>query len=114
MIGLAKRNEEIFLPGRPDPILLPRNSKALHLIQRVRDEAHRFAITYHRNVRGKTMKASALNEVPGIGPKRRKALIKHFGRVEAIKEASVEELEVAPGMTKPAAEAVYKHFHSDS
>lgn len=112
MIGLAKRNEEIFLPGRPDPILLPRNSKALHVIQRVRDEAHRFAVTYHRNVRGKTMKASALNEVPGIGPKRRNALIKHFGRVEAIKEASVEELELAPGMTKPAAEAVYRHFHS--
>jgi excinuclease ABC subunit C len=113
VIGLAKRHEEIFLPGRPDPILLPRNSKALHLLQRLRDEAHRFAITFHRASRGKTMRASVLNEVPGIGPKRRRALIKHFGSMEKIRQATAEELESAPAMSKPAAEAVYRALHQE-
>ena len=110
VIGLAKRNEEVFKPEQSDPILLPRSSKALHLLQRVRDEAHRFAITYHRAARGKAMRASVLNEIPGIGPKRRRALIRHFGSVEAIKNASVEELERVPSMTKPAAEAAFAFF----
>jgi len=113
VIGLAKRNEEIFLPGRPDSVLLARNSKALHLLQRIRDEAHRFAITFHRASRGKTMRASALNEVPGIGPKRRRALIKHFGSMEKIRQATVEELQAAPAMSKPAAEAVYRALHQE-
>lgn len=111
LIGLAKRNEEIFLPGARDPVVLPRNSKALHLLQRIRDEAHRFAVTYHRNLRGKTVRASILNSVPGIGPKRRRALVKHFGSVEKIKAASLEELAGAPAMGRAAAEAVYGFFH---
>ncbi|MCX8052275.1 MAG: excinuclease ABC subunit UvrC [Armatimonadetes bacterium] len=110
IIGLAKRNEEIFKPGESEPILLERNSKALHLIQRIRDEAHRFAITYHRTERGKAMKTSLLNEIPGIGPKRRRALIRHFGSVEAIRDATVEEIMAVRGMTKASAEAVYKFF----
>ena len=100
-IGLAKRNEEIFRPGLPDPVLLPRNSKALHLIQRIRDESHRFAVTYHRTLRDRTMRLSVLNEVPGIGPTRRKALIKHFGTVEKIKSASVEDLPPRPRWASP-------------
>ena len=114
MIGLAKRNEEIFRPGFPDPIVLPRNSKALHLIQRVRDEAHRFAITFHRNLRGKSVRASVLNQIPGIGPTRRKALLKHFGSVLRVKDATLEELIHAPNMNTPCAEAVYVFFHSES
>ncbi|MGC8862720.1 MAG: excinuclease ABC subunit UvrC [Armatimonadota bacterium] len=114
VIGLAKKNEEIFKPGQSEPILLPRNSKALHLIQRIRDEAHRFAITYHRTARGKTMKASVLNEIPGIGPKRRRALIRHFGSVEAIANASIEELAAVPGVTKAAADAVFRFLRERS
>lgn len=110
-IGLAKRNEEIFTPGRSEPVLLPRDSGALHALQRVRDEAHRFAITYHRAIRGKGMRMSVLNDIPGIGPKRRKALVKHFGTLDGIKNASADELAAAPGVTKPAADAVYRFFH---
>ncbi|MCE5314089.1 MAG: excinuclease ABC subunit UvrC [Armatimonadota bacterium] len=113
VVGLAKQNEEVYKPGRPDPILLPRNSKALHLIQRIRDEAHRFAVTYHRSLRGKTMRASVLNQIPGIGPTRRRALIKHFGSVEKIKSATVDELASAPTMGKSAAAAVYDYFHRE-
>ena len=99
------------MPGRSEPILLPRNSKALQLLQRIRDEAHRFAITYHRAARGKTVRASVLNDIPGIGAKRRRGLIKHFGSLEKIKQVSVDELASAPSMTKAAAEAVYGFFH---
>ncbi len=113
IVGLAKQNEEIYKPGRSEPIILPRNSKALHLIQRVRDEAHRFAITYHRSIRGKSMRASVLNNIPGIGAKRRKELMKHFGSVEKIKEASAEEIAALPNMGKSAAEAVVTYFHSE-
>lgn len=113
VIGLAKQHEEIFAPGRSDPIILPRTSKALHLLQRIRDEAHRFAITYHRSSRRKTVRASILNDIPGIGPKRRRALMKHFGSVERIKQASVDELAAAPSMTKQAAEAVYGFFRQE-
>lgn len=111
VIGLAKQHEEVFVPGKADPILLPRSSKALRLLQRVRDEAHRFAITYHRQARGKTMRASILNQIPGIGPARRRALVRHFGSVDAISNATVEELLSAPAMNKGAAEAVYRFFH---
>lgn len=112
VIGLAKQNEEIYRPAHADPLLLPRNSRALHLIQRIRDEAHRFAVTFHRSLRGKAMKASILGEIPGIGPNRRKALIKHFGTVEKVKNATVEELAAAPSMNKAAARAVHVFFHS--
>jgi excinuclease ABC subunit C len=104
IVGLAKEREEIFLKNSSDPILLPRNSQALYLVQRVRDEAHRFAITYHRKVRGKKSLRSQLDEVPGVGPTRKKALLRHFGSVRAIRGASVEELAAVPGMTKRTAE----------
>ncbi len=112
ILGLAEKHEEIFLPMQPDPVILPRHSKALHVLQRVRDEAHRFAITFHRKSRGKAMRMSMLNDIPGIGPKRRRALIRHFGSLEKIKQATIEELESAPSMSKPAAEAVYRALRS--
>jgi len=104
--GLAKQREELFLPGRADSILLPAGSQGLFMIQRIRDEAHRFAITAHREKRGKTAVASELDAVPGIGPTRRKALLKHFGSLEAIRQASIEELAAVPGMTLAAAQSV--------
>jgi excinuclease ABC subunit C len=104
IIGLAKREEEIFLPDISEPVILPRNSQALFLIQRVRDEAHRFGLTYHRNLRGKSAVHSSLDEIEGIGPKRRRALLKKFGSLDAIREASLEELLTVPGMTRSAAE----------
>ncbi len=109
-IGLAKKQEEIFLPGRPDPLVLPRDSQGLYLLQRVRDEAHRFAISYHRKLRAKQSLASILEEIPGIGPKRRQALLKHFGSIEAIRQASVEELAAVKGMTRKAAEMVRENL----
>jgi excinuclease ABC subunit C len=90
--GLAKRNEELFRPGQADPIILPRESPTLFLVQRVRDEAHRFAITHHRAKRGKTALRSKLDLVPGLGPVRRRALLRQFGSVDAIREASVDDL----------------------
>jgi excinuclease ABC subunit C len=103
-VGLAKREEEIFAADRSEPVILSRTSEGLFLMQRIRDEAHRFAITYHRQLRGKQTVVSILDEVPGIGPKRRSALLKHFGSIEAIRAASVEELAAVPGMTRKAAE----------
>ena len=104
--GLAKQHEELFLPDRPDSILLPPGSQGLFLVQRIRDEAHRFAITAHREKRSKVAIASELDAVPGIGPARRKALLKHFGSLEAIRQASLEELAAVPGMTAAAAQSV--------
>ena len=104
--GLAKREEEIFLPDKPRSVLLPRKSEGLYLVQRVRDEAHRFAISAHRKRRTKLGLASQLEEIPGIGPARRKALLMHFGSIEAIRSASVAELTAAPKMTRTLAEAV--------
>lgn len=103
-VGLAKEREEIFLPGRSDPIVLSRDSAALFLMQRVRDEAHRFAITYHRQSRGRGALRSALDEVPGVGPKRKKALLRHFGSVDGIRRAEIDEIASVPGMTKRTAE----------
>jgi excinuclease ABC subunit C len=108
--GLAKENEEIFLPGRPDPVLLPRDSQALFLVQRVRDEAHRFAITFHRSTRSKTAFKSRLDEIPGIGPTRKKALIRAFGSVKAIQAASVEELAAVEGINTAVAENIKAHL----
>ncbi len=104
IVGLAKREEEIFLPGQAEPVVLPSNSPALFLIQRIRDEAHRFGVTYHRNLRGKSAVRSSLDEIEGIGPKRRQALLKKFGSIEAIRQASLEELAAVPGMNRRAAE----------
>jgi excinuclease ABC subunit C len=109
-VGLAKQEEEIFLPGRSEAVRLPRTSEGLYLMQRIRDEAHRFAITYHRHVRKRQTITSQLDDVPGIGPKRRSALLKHFGSIKAIRAASVEELAVVPGMTRKAAEQLKASF----
>lgn len=108
--GLAKQQEEIFLPARPDSILLPRNSQGLYLVQRVRDEAHRFAITAHRAKRAKTGIASQLDEIPGVGPTRRKALIKHFGSLDAIRAATIDELAAVKGIPREVAVAIKEHL----
>jgi excinuclease ABC subunit C len=108
--GLAKQNEELFLPGQPYPILLPRHSQGLYLVQRIRDEAHRFAITSHRKLRTKTGLASRLDIVPGVGPAKRRALIKHFGSVADIEAATLEELTAVPGITPKLAEAIKSHL----
>jgi excinuclease ABC subunit C len=102
--GLAKRFEELFVPGRSEPIVLPTKAPALYLVQRIRDEAHRFAITYHRQVRGRTALGSLFDEVPGIGPARRAALLRKFGSVRALRDASVEEIAAAPLMSVALAE----------
>jgi len=106
VVGLAKKNEELFLPDQSRPVILPRGSQGLFLVQRVRDEAHRFAVAHHRSIRRKTGLASQLDAVPGIGPRRRAALLKKFGSLEAIRAASVEELAAVPGMTQKVAQAV--------
>ena len=111
MFGLAKRIEEIVLPDCDESILLDRHSNALHLIQRLRDEAHRFAITHHRKLRSHASVASRLDGVAGIGEKRKKAILKHFSTVEALKNASVEEIAAVDGMSRPAAENVYAMLH---
>ena len=96
--GLAKRLEEVWLPDEEYPVILPRSSEGLYLLQRVRDEAHRFAITYHRQKRGKAATASALDDVPGLGPARRAALLKHFGSVRKLRTASVADIAAVPGI----------------
>ena len=109
-VGLAKENEEIFTPGSPDPIILPRSSQGLYMVQRIRDEAHRFGITYHRKLRSDRTFKSVLDEIPGIGPKRKQALMKHFGSVRAMGNASVEDLAALEGMTHDAAEKVKEYI----
>jgi excinuclease ABC subunit C len=106
LVGLAKRLEELWLPGDPNPVILPRTSEALYLLQRVRDEAHRFAITYHRKRRSKTMTESALDGVPGLGDARRKALLKHFGSLKRLRTAEASEIAELPGFGPRTAAAV--------
>jgi len=106
VVGLAKQHEEIYVQDVSDPVILPRTSEALYLVQRIRDEAHRFAITYHRDVRRRTGMQSALDTIPGVGPKRKKALLKRFGSVRAIREASVDEIAATVGFTMALAERV--------
>ncbi|MBM6823897.1 excinuclease ABC subunit UvrC [Veillonella magna] len=110
VISLAKRIEEVFVEGKSESIILSHHSSELQLLQQIRDEAHRFAITYHRKLRGKRNLESILDHIEGIGPKRRQALWKHFGTMEAIKAATVEELAAADGMNHKTAEAVYRFF----
>jgi excinuclease ABC subunit C len=110
VVGLAKQEEEIFFPHNSTPLLLPRHSQGLYLVQRIRDEAHRFGITAHRKKRSKLGLASQLDSIPGIGPTRRKALLKHFGSVDKIKEASVEEIAAVKGLNLPAAESIKAHL----
>jgi excinuclease ABC subunit C len=109
--SLAKRDEEVFQPGRPRPVLLKRNSPELHLLQRVRDEAHRFANAYHRKVRGKAMTQSVLDDLPGIGPARRKQILDHFGTPDAFLNASLRELEAVPGLPGRVAREVHARVH---
>lgn len=110
MIGLAKQFELVYVPGRNEPIELPRNSPALFLLQRIRDEVHRYAITYHRNVRGRAAQMSVLDEIPGIGPLRRRSLLKFFGSVDKMRQASAEDLSKAPGMNQKVAQELYQYL----
>ena len=106
VIGLAKRLEEVWVPSEPEPVIMPRNSEGLYMLQRIRDEAHRFAVTYHRSKRSKRMTASALDSVRGLGESRRAALVKHFGSVAKLKQATVEEITAVPGIGAATARAV--------
>jgi excinuclease ABC subunit C len=106
LCGLAKRLEEVWLPGQDEPVILPRTSEGLYLLQRVRDEAHRFAIAYHRQKRSKAMTTSALDDIAGLGESRRKALLRHFGSLKQLRAASVEEVMDVPGIGRRTAEAV--------
>jgi len=111
LFGLAKREEEIFLPGEEDPILLDKDSPALFFIQRVRNEAHRFAITFHRSLRKKRTLTSELDNIPGVGKKRRDALIRHFGSVSKVRNASVAALSAVEGISGNLAKTIYEHLH---
>ena len=109
-IGLAKRMEEVYLPGQPDPVIIPRDAEALYLLQQIRDEAHRFAITYHRNLRSKSMVDSILDDVPGIGPARKKKLLRHFGSLKKMRQADRSALaEVVPDNV---VDALYSALHT--
>lgn len=114
IVSLAKRLEELFVPGRKESVLLPRTSQALYLVQRVRDAAHRFGVTYHRNLRQRATVSSQIDSVPGVGPARRKALIKAFGSVRGIKAATAEEIAAVPGMNAKLAATVKEHLGSAS
>ena len=98
LAGLAKEREELVLPGRAEPVLLPTTSQALYLVQRLRDEAHRFAITYHRKLRARASIRSAFDDLPGVGPRRRAVLLRTFGSVKRIREAPVEQIAALPGI----------------
>jgi excinuclease ABC subunit C len=113
MVSLAKRMEEVFLPGKPEPIVIPRGSESLYLLQQIRDEAHRFAVTYHRQRRAKRMTKSALDGIPGLGPVRRKKLLKAFGSVKRMREASIEELASVSSIPKGVAENLYRSLRGE-
>ncbi|CAB4720600.1 unannotated protein [freshwater metagenome] len=110
LCGLAKRLEEVWIPGSSDPIILPRSSEGLYLLQRIRDEAHRFAITFHRSRRSKIMLESLLDEVPQLGQARRGALLDRFGSVAAIRKASREEIAATPGIGAKIAQLISEHL----
>ena len=114
LVGLAKRLEEVWLPGQEFPAILPRTSEALYLLQRVRDEAHRFAITYHRQKRSKSMTVSALDGIAGLGETRRKALLKRFGSLKKLRAATAEEIREVPGIGEATAEAIVTALHADA
>jgi excinuclease ABC subunit C len=106
LAGLAKEREELFLPGQREPIVLPPTSSALYLVQRLRDEAHRFAITYHRNLRDRRTVRSAFDDLPGVGPKRKRELLKVFGSIKRVREAPVEQIAAVPGIGRALAERI--------
>ncbi|MGB4302505.1 MAG: excinuclease ABC subunit UvrC, partial [Syntrophomonadaceae bacterium] len=111
LISLAEKNEEIYKPHRSEPLVLPRRDEGLRLLQRLRDEAHRFAVEYNRQRRTRRMTSSALDHIEGVGPQRRRALLKKFGSVNGIREASLEELAAVPSMNRTVARRVYEYFH---
>ena len=111
VISLAKRIEEVFLPNQRAPLMLPRASAELHLLQRVRDEAHRFAIDFHRGRRDRELTRSVLDDLPGIGAQRKRVLLNHFGSPERFLEASREELEAVPGLPGKIARDVHAYLH---
>jgi excinuclease ABC subunit C len=111
LCGLAKRLEEVWLPGESEPVILPRTSEALYLLQRVRDEAHRFAITYHRQKRSRSMVESVLDDVPGLGETRRKALLRHFGSLKRLRAATASQIAEVPGVGPRTAEAIVAALH---
>ena len=106
LAGLAKEREELFLPGRGEPVVLPATSSALYLVQRLRDEAHRFAITYHRTLRDRRTVRSAFDDLPGVGPKRKRELLKVFGSVKRVRDAPVEQIAAVPGISRALAERI--------
>ncbi|HSS08984.1 MAG TPA: excinuclease ABC subunit C, partial [Acidimicrobiales bacterium] len=112
--ALAKQFEEVFLPGQADPVRISRTSEALYLLQRIRDEAHRFAITYHRQLRGRRMTTSVLDDVAGLGPARRKRLLKELGGLRGVRAAPLETLTDLPWLPDKVAEAVYEKVHTPS
>lgn len=114
VIGLAKEFEHVFIPRVSNPLILPRNSEALHLLQRIRDEAHRFAVTYHKKLRSRELKYSILDGIKGVGEKRKIKLLKHFGDINSIKRASVEELATVDSINKNLAYLIYEHLHKKS
>ena len=109
--ALAKQFEEVFVPGKADAIRIPRQSEALYMLQRIRDESHRFAITYHRQLRDKRMTKSALDDIPGLGPTRKKRLVKELGSVKRVKVATLEELQALSWLPDRVAEDVWNHLH---
>ena len=113
VVGLAKRLEEVWLPGEEFPVILPRSSEGLYLLQRVRDEAHRFAVTFHRKRRTSSMTRSALDDVPGLGPSRQKRLLAHFGSLKRIRAASVEDIVAVPGIGPGVAEQIVRALAED-
>ena len=113
VVGLAKRLEEIWLPDDDFPLVLPRSSEALYMLQRIRDEAHRFAIAYHRSKRSQQMTASALDDVPGLGPSRRAAVVEHFGSVTKLREATAEQVAEVPGIGLATAKKILDHLQQE-
>ena len=111
---VEKSEERFFLPGRKNPVVLRQGSPALFLLERLRDEAHRFAITYHRKLRSKATLKSSLEDIPGVGPGRRKQLLKYFGSLKKVKEASLEELQAMPGPPAGTARDIHHYFQADS
>lgn len=114
VIGLAKRLEEVWLPGEEFPVILPRASEGLFLLQRLRDEAHRFAITFHRQRRSKAMTSSELDDIPGLGPARRAALLAQFGSVKRVRAAGVEEIEAVPGIGPALARGIVERLSGEA
>jgi excinuclease ABC subunit C len=110
-IGLAKRLEEVYFPERPDPLVIPRGSEALFVLQHLRDEAHRFAIAYHRQKRGRRALSSPIDDVPGIGPTRKRALLRRFGSLARLRAATVDEIAATPGIGPDLAKVVHDRVH---